>query len=131
MQDTFIKVFEKLDLYNPNTNLGAWINRIAINTSLDKIKVRKIQWLPLNEEYATRVDEHSYSYEEERSIQWKVEQVKEAITMLPEGYRVILTLLLIEGLNSEEVAEYLKITPSTVRSQYTRARRRLVENLKK
>jgi RNA polymerase sigma factor (sigma-70 family) len=56
--------------------------------------------------------------------------VQAAILQLPDGYRVVLTLYLLEGYDHEEISYILKISENTSRSQYMRARRKLVELLK-
>ena len=54
-------------------------------------------------------------------------QIKDAIRELPQGYRVVLTLALIEGYDHEEIAQVLSISESTSRSQLVRARKKLIE----
>ena len=63
-------------------------------------------------------------------IDTKVEKVKEAIERLPDGYRVILSLYLLEGYDHDEIGEILSITSSTSRSQLSRAKQKLVGELK-
>jgi len=55
-----------------------------------------------------------------------VMQIKDAIRELPHGYRVIVTLALIEGYDHEEIAQILSISESTSRSQLVRARKKLI-----
>ncbi len=64
-------------------------------------------------------------------IDVKVEEVKEAIENLPDGYRVILSLYLLEGYDHDEIADILKITSSTSRSQLSRAKQKLIGELRK
>ena len=64
---------------------------------------------------------------DEEEIRYSVAQVKEACKKLPVGYRVILSLYLFEGYDMEEIASILKIRPSSVRSQYLRAKRKLLD----
>lgn len=59
-----------------------------------------------------------------------IEEVQVAIAQLPQGYRTVITLRLIEGYEYEEIAEILNIVPSSVRSQYTRAKQKLAKILK-
>ncbi|HON71216.1 RNA polymerase sigma factor, partial [Tenuifilum sp.] len=59
-----------------------------------------------------------------------VEEVKVAMQKLPEGYRLVLTLHLIDGYEYDEIAEMLGIAQSTVRSQFVRAKQRLIELVK-
>jgi RNA polymerase sigma-70 factor (ECF subfamily) len=62
---------------------------------------------------------------------YNVDQVKEAMSQLPDGYRTILSLYLFEGFDHEEISEVLKISSSTSRSQYLRAKKKLIELIKK
>ena len=64
---------------------------------------------------------------DEKEIQYSVAQIKEATTKLPAGYRIILSLYLFEGYDMEEIASILKIQPPSVRSQYLRAKRKLLD----
>ena len=64
---------------------------------------------------------------DEEEIQYSVAQIKEATTKLPAGYRIILSLYLFEGYDMEEIASILKIQPPSVRSQYLRAKRKLLD----
>ena len=60
----------------------------------------------------------------------QVKQVIVAMQHLPDGYRVVLSLYLLEGYDHEEISHILKISENTSRTQYMRARRKLVEILK-
>jgi RNA polymerase sigma-70 factor (ECF subfamily) len=60
----------------------------------------------------------------------RVEEVKEAIEKLPDGYRVILSLYLLEGYDHDEIADILSINSSTSRSQLSRAKQKLISELK-
>ena len=63
-------------------------------------------------------------------ILYKVEQVKVAIHQLPEGYRIIISLYLLEGYDHEEIGQILNISENTSRTQLLRAKRKLCEMLK-
>jgi RNA polymerase sigma-70 factor (ECF subfamily) len=62
--------------------------------------------------------------------EYTAEKIKQAIYSLPEGYRVVLSLILIEGYDHEEVSSILNISNATSRTQYHRAKKKLVEILK-
>ena len=66
---------------------------------------------------------------DEKEIQWKVQEVRKAILDLPDGYRAVLTLYLLEGYDHEEISQILKIKESTARTQYIRAKHKLLMNL--
>jgi RNA polymerase sigma-70 factor (ECF subfamily) len=126
MQDSFIKAFDKIHTIN-DAPIEAWLRRIAINTAIDKLKKRHATLLDLSVYEAATDDEPCYGEEE---TAWKAEQVKNAINTLPDGYRVVLTLHLLEGYEYDEIASILKIKESSARGQYTRARQKLAELLK-
>ena len=80
-------------------------------------------WEELSDDYTEADDDGP----DEEEIRYSVAQVKEACKKLPAGYRVILSLYLFEGYDMEEIASILKIRPSSVRSQYLRAKRKLLD----
>ncbi len=122
MQDSFIKAFGRLPDDIP---LEAWLRRVAINTSIDVLRRRKMVFTSLNENLPDEEPEH------EEDVKASVAAIREGMQRLPEGYRLVLTLHLVEGYSFDEAAEALGITPSTVRSQYVRGKARLREILKK
>jgi RNA polymerase sigma-70 factor (ECF subfamily) len=65
------------------------------------------------------------TYDEE-GLKLKVEEIKKAVKELPNGYRTVLTLHLFEGYDQEEIAEILQISHATVRTQYMRAKQKLL-----
>jgi RNA polymerase sigma-70 factor (ECF subfamily) len=67
---------------------------------------------------------------DENEIALKVEDIKKAVGLLPNGYRTVLTLYLFEGYDQEEIAEILQVTHGTVRTQYMRAKQKLLQYLK-
>ena len=126
MQESFLKALTRLDDYDEATPFEAWLVRIAINTSIDKLRKKEVDMIALNENigYNTVDDNDSDDWE---YIIGKVEQVKKAIEKLPETSRLVINLYLIEGYDHEEIAEILKIPTGTVRVQYMRAKQKLVE----
>ena len=66
---------------------------------------------------------------DESEIAFKVQQVKKAIEKLPDGYRTVLTLYLLEGYDHQEIAEIMSISESTSKSQLNRAKTKLRELL--
>jgi len=125
MQETFLKVFSKLDNYDTRIPFEAWIVRIAINTSIDKLRKTEPDLLNLNENI--RYDVADQDEDDWEMITDKVAQVKSAINKLPESSRLVINLYLIEGYDHDEIAEILDIAPGTVRVQYMRAKQRLIE----
>ena len=73
-------------------------------------------------EHETQSEEEDYSYE--------IKLIHEAIQQLPDGYRIVLTLYLLEGYDHTEISEILGITEGTSKSQYNRAKEKLKTLLK-
>ena len=123
MQDSFLKIFTHIDQYKDGQCFEAWIHRIAVHTAIDYVRRQTPEWEELSDNYA---DPESDGPNEEE-IAYSVKQVKEATGKLPAGYRVILSLYLFEGYDMEEIASILNIQPPSVRSQYLRAKRKLLD----
>lgn len=129
MQDTFIKVFQTLDHFSGDkNNMLAYLQKIAIHKSINIIKKqKKYLFTPLNEESDDLIE---VAEDNSTAIEFQIKKVKECIKQLPEGYKLILNLHLIEGMDYEAIAASLNIKTSSVRSQYTRAIKKLKKLLK-
>jgi len=123
MQDSFLTAFRKLKTYSGDVSFGAWLKKIVINRSLDALRKRKVIFEELHAELPVANEPES----EVDSV--TVEEVKSAIDTLSDGYRTILSLILLEGYDHEEVSEILGIKNVTSRTQFSRARQRLKEIL--
>ena len=128
MQESFLSAFSKIKTYQGNVSFGAWLKRIVINKSVDCLRRKKITFEEIDEAHLEiKEKEPSNDFEYNNSL---VKRIKEAIKMLPDGYRIVLSLNIIEGYDHREVGEILNINESTSRSQLARARRKLLEILK-
>ena len=123
MQESFLTAFRKLKSYSCEVSFGAWLKKIVINRSLDALRKKKV----IYEELHAELPVSSEAEPEEESI--TVEEIKSAINLLSDGYRTILSLILLEGYDHEEVSEILGIKNVTSRTQFSRARQRLREIL--
>jgi len=127
LQNSFVDVFTKLHYFRFDSSIGAWIKRIVINNCINFLKKKRLKTVEMDErDVAVEIVETS----DWKEIQFSVNQVQEGIRRLPEGYRVVLTLYLLEGYDHKEIAEILNISPSTSKSQYSRAKKKLREILK-
>lgn len=124
MQEAFLNAFKKIDSYKGEVSFGAWLKRIVINRSLDHLKKRKVKFEEVNEKTAQIAD---YQME---TKEVNVDAIKNAIQQLPDGYRVVLSLYLLEGYDHEEISEILGISNSNSRTQFLRAKNKLREILK-
>ncbi len=127
LQEAFTDVFNKLDSFREESSLGAWIKRIVINHCLNVFKKRRLKFEEMNERITDVPQDNG---EDDMEVEYEVSRVKQAIMQLPDGYRQVLTLYLIEGYDHGEIAQILGIQESGSKSQYSRARARLRAILK-
>ena len=104
------------------------MKQIVVNKSISQLRKRKMDLIAIDDvDVEAIADENDFDEEE---IQYQVSQVKRAIQMLPEGYRIVLSLYLLEGYDHEEISHIMKISVNTSRTQFMRAKRKLMEVLK-
>src|SRR4030042_1740590 len=134
-QDTFIKAYQNLNKFKPDSSLHTWLYRIAVNTCIDyKRKPFFESLFKSSKEGDEFVADHpSYSPSPERL--YESEQIGKAIHLalgrLSEKLRTVIVLKEIEGLSYGEIAEVLGVSIGTVKSRISRAREELKELLKK
>lgn len=128
MQESFLSAFEKIETYSGTVSFGAWLKKIVINRSLDSLSRRKAIFEDIDFHTGIRDDSNDDILRKEE-LDVRVEEVKEAIDKLPDGYRIILSLYLLEGYDHDEIAEILSISSSTSRSQLSRAKQKLLTEL--
>ncbi|WP_036601018.1 RNA polymerase sigma factor [Olivibacter sitiensis] len=128
LQEAFLLAFEDMERLQNVASFGAWIKRIAINRSISHLRKRKIQFSDV--EQVDKADEEVYDMEENILFDCKVEDIKKAIALLPDGYRTIVSLYLFEEIPQEEIGRMLGISHNTVRTQYHRAKKKIVQALK-
>ena len=128
LQESFLDAFNKIKDFRQETTFGLWLKQIVVNRSINLLRKRKLDWVQMESEQLENIADEEPADEEE--MQYKVDQVKRAMMLLPEGYRVVLSLYLLEGYDHEEIGQILNITENTSRTQFLRAKRKLSEVLK-
>lgn len=128
LQEAFVDAFRSLNDFNYRSTFGAWLKRIVINKSINVLRKRKVNLMEINESILEEMPEDTRI--DEKEIAFKVQQVKKAIEKLPDGYRTVLSLYLLEGYDQEEISEIIGITHNTVRTQYIRAKQKLLTIIK-
>jgi RNA polymerase sigma factor (sigma-70 family) len=118
LQETFLECFRNIGSFRFESAFGAWLKRILINKCMNHLRKKKSE-LVLYESLPP--DEA----EEDSEIQYDTSRIFKAIELLPDGYRIVLTLYLLEGYDHAEIAKILEIAESTSKSQYSRAKSRL------
>lgn len=128
LQEAFLDGFLRIHDFRQETTFGLWIRQIVINKAIDHLRKCRATFIALEEGDVGNLAEEDPVDEEE--LQYKVEQVRKAIQLLPDGYRIVLSLYLLEGYDHEEIAHILGISENTSRSQFLRAKRKLTAILK-
>lgn len=128
MQESFLSAFEKIDSYSGTVSFGAWLKKIVVNRSLDALGKRKAIFEDI-ESYVGIIDDSPEETINDEENELKIEKIKMAINELPDGYRIILSLYILEGYDHDEISEILNISSSTSRSQLSRAKSRLLKDL--
>jgi RNA polymerase sigma-70 factor (ECF subfamily) len=129
LQEAFSDAFRHLASFEYKSSFGAWLKQIVINKCINHLRKKKIAFAELNENMGEAYVEEPQTDESE--IEYKILEIKKAIQLLSDGYRTVLSLYLLEGYDHEEIAQILGITHSTTRTQYKRAKDKLIGLLKK
>lgn len=126
LQDAFIKVFNKMGQFKFEGSFEGWIRRIVVNTALKKYSLiryeKEFTGYEISENQETLSDPTAYSHLTEKDL-------LVLINSLPDGYRLIFNLYVIEGYQHEEIATMLGIQPGTSRSQLVKARTMLQKQI--
>lgn len=125
MQDTILKYITTGPKILSEVQAAAWLSKTCIRKSIDVLRKKKREKLFL-EEYEVEMEDAVDAKPGDLSIG----NIREAISELPEASRLVLTLILLEGLDYEEVANYTGAREGTIRVQYSRARAKLAEKLR-
>jgi RNA polymerase sigma factor (sigma-70 family) len=115
LQDGFITIFKKMDQFQFKGSFEGWLKRIVVNTALQKYREKNVLNLISDEipdEVEVEVDETGLSLEYLLSI----------IQELPNRYRLVFNMYVLDGYSHREIAEMLKISEGTSKSNLSRAR---------
>jgi RNA polymerase sigma factor (sigma-70 family) len=124
LQESFVDAFAAIESFGYKSTFGAWLKRIVINKSINALRKRKMEIIDIEKTGALHLAEEEVFDEE--ALNYKVEEIKKALRDLPNGYRTVLSLHLFEGYDQEEIADILQISHTTVRTQYMRAKQKLL-----
>ncbi|GAA4332457.1 sigma-70 family RNA polymerase sigma factor [Mucilaginibacter gynuensis] len=127
LQEAFLHAFNKVHDFRQETTFGLWLKQIVVSRSINLLRKRKLEWAEMEGDELENIPDEVAPDDDE--TQYKVAQIKQAMNELPEGYRVVLSLYLLEGYDHEEIGQILNITENTSRTQFLRAKRKLSEIL--
>ncbi len=121
MQEGFLKAFKHIKTYQPAYSFGAWLKRIIINHCIDVIKQRRILFTEIEPEQIAVVDSDSWEFDSSITK----DDIISAIQQLPEKYKIVVNLYLLEGFDHEEISQVLCIPRKTSRTQLKRGKEKL------
>ncbi|MBQ3735188.1 MAG: sigma-70 family RNA polymerase sigma factor [Bacteroidales bacterium] len=136
---TFGKAFRYLDKYTPKYAFSTWLYRIALNNSIDFLRVKNNMPQYFEEDLYTSSttsiidkseDNLQRTPEEEIIDKQRLQLLRAAVSELPDRYRRVIELRYYEDLAYEEIAERLSLTLSNVKIQIMRAKQMLAELMK-
>jgi RNA polymerase sigma-70 factor (ECF subfamily) len=129
-QEAFLRAYQRFRSFDPDRPFGPWIRRVAANLSINRLQVKQVNSVLLDEECSSAADLP------ESNPQKKLEQLESsqilagAIRSLPPNYRIVIELNHFQEMSYTEMAEFLKIPLNDVKSRLFRARKILLERLK-
>lgn len=125
LQESFSEAFRNLSAFRYESTFGAWLKRITVNRCINALKKRKTALVS-----SENLPEHPVSEESDDEMPaLTVRDVQLAMDQLPEGFRVVFSLYLLEGYDHAEISQIMGISEATSKSQYSRARQRVKEIL--
>jgi len=129
-QETFVRMYTHLGAYDPGQKLSTWILSIASHHCIDRLRKRRISWLPLDEigeapqvTSDTPHAEHVLIKESDRR------EVTRLLRALPADYRLAIVLRYWQDLSYEEIARVTGTTEAAVKSRLHRARQAMARQL--
>ena len=124
IQDAFIKVFQYIGQFKFEGAFEGWIRRIVVNTAIRHLEKKKLHFKDIddNSQHAPKIEAQAYQHLGE-------DDLMKLINQLPDGYRLVFNLNVIEGYSHEEIAEMLNIQAGTSRSQLVKARKMLQQQI--
>lgn len=121
LNDSFLKVFEKIIETTDIQVFRAWLRRIAVNTALDHYRKEKRR----TERLETGVDETDLAVNGDVIDRMSAEDIIALLQEIPETYRLVFNLYEIEGYSHQEIGQMLSLPAATSRTYLTRAKQRM------
>lgn len=140
VQETFIKAYRAIERYNPEFSFSAWIYRIASNTCIDFLRRKRLNIISLDKPIGAsdddeglylEIEDNSYQADTVMLNEEKTNTLYNAIENLPEKYRIIIKLRHEEEMDYNEIATKLNMPLGTVKAHLFRARKLLLDELRK
>lgn len=123
-QEAFLDGFMKIEMFRGDSTFGAWLKSIVVNKSIAKLRSNRLEFDEFNPDRQDFEDEENDDFEANEET---IQIIKRLMDNLSSGYRLVLSLYLFEGYDHKEIGEILGVTEVTSRTQYIRAKQRLLE----
>ncbi len=126
LQDAFIKIYRNISQFKFEGSFEGWIRRIVVNTALKHCQKKRIKFDEIKSDAsnAGSLEPSAYTHLNEAEL-------LRLINNLPDGYKIVFNLHVIEGYSHDDIAKMLNIQESTSRSQLVKARRFLQNEILK
>lgn len=129
-QEGFITIFNKINQYRFEGSFEGWMRRIMVNTCIEKHRTKNHLYI-VNEETFHKTEDEDVIDNHEAYEDYSYEEILSFVQELPDRYRQVFNLYVIEELSHQEIAEMLDISVGTSKSNLSRAREKLKELIKK
>lgn len=130
LQEGFIKVFHNISRFRSEGSFEGWIRRIMVNAAIDHYKKNLKNYFHQDlDAIEEKVGDDAGEEDNYRDLEIPADQLMNMIQELPDGYRIVFNLFVIEGYSHKEIAEELNVTENTSKTQLLKARRALREKV--
>jgi len=127
LQDSFIQIYESKERFDKQLPIGPWLKTITIRMALNYVRMN-YKYIPLDDHDIEGLEEE-FIFEEHEFISTNRELLLKALQALPDGYRMIFNLYIVDNLSHSEISMHLGISEGTSKSQFFKAKKKLKELL--
>jgi RNA polymerase sigma factor (sigma-70 family) len=124
LQDGFVRIFKHMHQFKFEGSFEGWMRRIVVNVALKYLQKKKLRFSEITDNQSNAPSQEGYAYSNIGE-----DELMKLINALPDGYRIVFNLNVIEGYTHEEIGEMLNIQASTSRSQLVKARKMLQQQV--
>jgi len=129
-QETFVRIYKHLADYDAEQKLSSWVLAIASHHCIDRLRRRRITWLPLEDVLPLPAETRDTARPEESAVEHESSaEVRDLLQGLPADYRLVITLRYWQDLSYAEIAQIVGNTESAVKSKLHRARRMMAQQI--
>ncbi|MGK0139138.1 MAG: RNA polymerase sigma-70 factor (ECF subfamily) [Algoriphagus sp.] len=126
MNDGFLKIFSKMELYDRSQSFEAWFKTVMVRTSIDYYRKNHSRVAMVDID-----DIHYLSYDDHLLERLSAEEILDLMQHLPPAYKTVFSLFIVDGYSHAEIGEMLGINEGTSRSNLSKARVKMQELIKK